>query len=153
MTILSFCQNDSLIGESLWQNNRMVTHILFDLCLFKHFSPVANFGYQSLCMKFGFIVTGSVFLDSEWITDNVLNAKASIDRSLAYIPQLTEQGDQSLHEVTAQSGLAKTRVSASGLSPPGHVASVPAQLRRSVVSTWGHFFRPIRFRNLRVLSS
>ena len=29
--------------------DRMVTHILFDLCLFKHFSPVANFGYQSLC--------------------------------------------------------------------------------------------------------
>ena len=26
----------------------MVTHILFDLCLFKHFSPVANFGYQSV---------------------------------------------------------------------------------------------------------
>ena len=26
----------------------MVTHILFDLCLFKHFSPVANFGYQSI---------------------------------------------------------------------------------------------------------
>ena len=26
----------------------MVTHIFFDLCLFKHFSPVANFGYQSL---------------------------------------------------------------------------------------------------------
>ena len=22
----------------------MVTHILFDLCLFKHFSPVTNFG-------------------------------------------------------------------------------------------------------------
>ena len=48
VTILSFCQNDSLMGESLWQKDRMVTHILFDLCLFKHFSPVANFGYQSL---------------------------------------------------------------------------------------------------------
>ena len=28
--------------------DRMVTHILFDLCLFKHFSPVANFSDQSL---------------------------------------------------------------------------------------------------------
>ena len=44
----SFCQNDSLIGGSLWQKDKMVTHILFDLCIFKHFSPVANFGYQSL---------------------------------------------------------------------------------------------------------
>ena len=35
-------------GGSLWQKDRMVTHILFYLCLFKHFSPVANFGYQSL---------------------------------------------------------------------------------------------------------
>ena len=26
----------------------MVTHILFDLCLLKHFSPVANFGDQSV---------------------------------------------------------------------------------------------------------
>ena len=26
----------------------MVTYILFDLCLFKHFSPVANFDDQSL---------------------------------------------------------------------------------------------------------
>ena len=56
---------------------------------------------------------------------------ASIDR--VDLPQLTEQGDQSLHDVTAQSGLAKTRVSASGV--PGQVASDPAQLRRSVVST------------------
>ena len=26
----------------------MVTHMHFDLCLFKHFSPVTTFGYQSL---------------------------------------------------------------------------------------------------------
>ena len=29
----------------------MVTHILFDLCLFKHFSPVANFDDQSLIYR------------------------------------------------------------------------------------------------------
>ena len=28
--------------------NILVTHKLFDLCLFEHFSPVPNFGYQSL---------------------------------------------------------------------------------------------------------
>ena len=49
MTSLLFCQNDSLKGESFWQKNRLVTHILFDLCLFEHFSPVANFEQQSIC--------------------------------------------------------------------------------------------------------
>ena len=38
------------MSESFWQKDRMVTHILFDLCLFKHFIPVANFGQQSLWM-------------------------------------------------------------------------------------------------------
>ena len=41
-------QSDSPMSESFWQKNRMVTSILFDLCLHKHFIPVANFGYQSL---------------------------------------------------------------------------------------------------------
>ena len=36
------------MGGSLWQKDGMVTHMLFDLCFFKHFSPVANFGDQSL---------------------------------------------------------------------------------------------------------
>ena len=30
---LSFCQNDSHIRESFWQNNSLVTHILFERCL------------------------------------------------------------------------------------------------------------------------
>ena len=30
---LSFCQNDSPMGESFWQNNSLVTHILFERCL------------------------------------------------------------------------------------------------------------------------
>ena len=37
----------TVMGGSLWKKDRMVTHILFDQCL--HFSPVANFGNQSLC--------------------------------------------------------------------------------------------------------
>ena len=48
VTRLLFCQIDSPMGQSLWQKDRMVTHILFDLCIFKHFSQVANFGDQSL---------------------------------------------------------------------------------------------------------
>ena len=36
------------MGESFWQKNRLVTHILFDLCLYEHFSPVANFEQQSM---------------------------------------------------------------------------------------------------------
>ena len=43
VTILTFCQNDSLMGGSLCQKDRMVTHMPI-----KHFSPVANFGNQSL---------------------------------------------------------------------------------------------------------
>ena len=48
MTSLFFSQNDSPMRESFWQKNRLATHILFDLCLFEHFSPVANFEQQSL---------------------------------------------------------------------------------------------------------
>ena len=36
------------MSDPFWQKDRMVTHIFFDLCLFKQFSPVANFGNQSL---------------------------------------------------------------------------------------------------------
>ena len=38
VTSLFFCQNDVLTGESFWQKDSLVTPILFDLCLFKHFS-------------------------------------------------------------------------------------------------------------------
>ena len=31
---LSFCQNYPLIRESFWQNTSLVTHMLFELCLF-----------------------------------------------------------------------------------------------------------------------
>ena len=46
---LSFSQNDPLMGESFWQNNSLVTHILFELQPIIIFSPVANFGNQSIC--------------------------------------------------------------------------------------------------------
>ena len=38
VTSLFFCQNDVLIGGPFWQKDSLVTLILFDLCLFKHFS-------------------------------------------------------------------------------------------------------------------
>ena len=41
----------SYIGESFWQNNRLVTHILFELWLIMIFSPVANFGQHPLQVK------------------------------------------------------------------------------------------------------
>ena len=43
-----FCQNDALFRESIWQNNSLVTHILFELQHIKIFSPVANFGNHPL---------------------------------------------------------------------------------------------------------
>ena len=48
VTKLFFSQSDSPMSESFWQENRMVTHMLLDRCLFKHFSPVANFEQQSI---------------------------------------------------------------------------------------------------------
>ena len=38
----------------------MVTDILFDLCLFKHVSPVANFGYQSLLLGGSFTYSAQI---------------------------------------------------------------------------------------------
>ena len=45
---LFFCQIDPPMSASFWQKNRLDTQILFDLCLFEHFSPVANFAQQSI---------------------------------------------------------------------------------------------------------
>ena len=36
------------MSEPFWQKNSLVTHIFFDLCLFKPFCPVANFEQQSI---------------------------------------------------------------------------------------------------------
>ena len=33
---LSFCQNDCLMRQSFWQKDSLITHILFELCLFRH---------------------------------------------------------------------------------------------------------------------
>ena len=65
-----------------------------------------------------------------------------------FLPHVTEQGDHWLHEVTAQSGLANMPVISGQVE-----ATAPAQFLRSVVSTCGHFFRPMRLRNLLVLNS
>ena len=46
--MLSFCQNDSLMGESFWQKDSLITHILFELWLILIFSPVEKFAQQSL---------------------------------------------------------------------------------------------------------
>ena len=43
------------MGGSIWQKNSLVTLILFDLCLFEHFSPVANFAQQSIIVIFYYL--------------------------------------------------------------------------------------------------
>ena len=48
---LFFCQNDPLMEEPFWQNNSLVSHILFELQPIIIFSPVANFGNQSLLSR------------------------------------------------------------------------------------------------------
>ena len=41
---LSFCQNDSPMGESLWQKDSFITHLLFELCLFSNSVQSTFFG-------------------------------------------------------------------------------------------------------------
>ena len=48
VTRLLFCQNDSSMRESFWQKDSLITHILFELQPIINYSPVANFGNQSL---------------------------------------------------------------------------------------------------------
>jgi hypothetical protein len=43
-----FCQNDSPMRGSFWLKENLITHILFELQPIIIFSPVANFGDQSL---------------------------------------------------------------------------------------------------------
>ena len=40
---LSFCQNDSPIGGSFWQKDSLITHILFELCLFRNLAQCTLF--------------------------------------------------------------------------------------------------------------
>ena len=48
VTRLLFCQNGSPMRGSFWQKNSFITHILFELQPIIIFSPVANFGNQSI---------------------------------------------------------------------------------------------------------
>ena len=48
---MSFCQNVSPRGESFWQKDSLITHILFELWLIMIFRTVANFAQQSLIQK------------------------------------------------------------------------------------------------------
>ena len=49
LTRLLFCQNDSSMKWLFWHKNSLITHILFEPQPIIIFSPVANFGDQSLC--------------------------------------------------------------------------------------------------------
>ena len=48
VTRLLFCQNDSPMRGSFWKKDSLITYILFELQPITIFSPVANFGDQSL---------------------------------------------------------------------------------------------------------
>ena len=41
---LSFCQKDLPLLESFWQKDSLITHILFELCLFRHLAYSTFFG-------------------------------------------------------------------------------------------------------------
>ena len=67
---LFLCQNDPLMGESFWQNNSLITHILFELQSIMIFSPVANFGHHPLgrcaASGFGWSKVGNAWLIFQW---------------------------------------------------------------------------------------
>jgi hypothetical protein len=48
---LSLCQNDSPMGGSFWQKDSLISFILFELCLLKHFSPVSNLMHHPLVQQ------------------------------------------------------------------------------------------------------
>ena len=43
MIELSYCQNDPLMGELFWKKDSLITHILFELCLFRNWPSVLCF--------------------------------------------------------------------------------------------------------------
>ena len=50
VTMLVFCQTNSLMRGSLWPKDNLMTYIIFELCLIWYISPVANFGTHSLAI-------------------------------------------------------------------------------------------------------
>ena len=50
MIKLSFCRNDFPIGGSFWQKDSLITHILFELCLFRNLAQ-GTFFLLALYMK------------------------------------------------------------------------------------------------------
>ena len=52
---LSFCQNDPPMGESFWQKENLVTHILFELCLFRYLAQSIFFWYTLYLPTYAFI--------------------------------------------------------------------------------------------------
>ena len=52
-----------MMGKSFWQNNiRLVTHIIFELQPIIMFTPVANFGDQSLVVHASYFTNRKYFI-------------------------------------------------------------------------------------------
>ena len=51
VSMLLFCQNNSLMRESFWPNDSLITFIIFELCLIWYIRPVANFGTHPLIQR------------------------------------------------------------------------------------------------------
>ena len=74
MNSLFFCQNDSLMRESHWQKDSLVTYILFDICLFKHFSMSQIFVISLYFLK----IILTLFLQTFWTICTVVYTVACI---------------------------------------------------------------------------
>ena len=84
---LSFCQNYSSTGETFWQKDSLITHILFELWLIMVFRPVANFaqhGWRMENMDKGLTVL-------KWM----LTVQKYLKYSWIYLPNLSSLGVRS----------------------------------------------------------
>ena len=74
VTILLFCQNNSPRRETFWQKDSLITHILFELQPITIFSPVKNFGDQSLNQLWLYIRLLLITFYTSFYTDSDLRS-------------------------------------------------------------------------------
>ena len=55
MIKLPFCQNEPPMGESFWQKDSLMTHILFELCRFRYLSQSTVFWYTLYLIFFSIL--------------------------------------------------------------------------------------------------
>ena len=77
--MLSLCQNDPPMGESFWQKDSLITHILFELCLFRNLAQCNFFCSPSRQAASRYYLKMTLIIPFKYIDANSL---AGIDINL-----------------------------------------------------------------------